>query len=80
MKSHILFIFSFIFIMSIVEKFKSLEMLLNFEKSLPSFLHNIMMNIYDGFYSQILFLLIIPKFIGNFCNNFKAWHVLCSST
>ena len=78
MKSCILFIFSFIFLVSIVEKFKC-EELLNIEKSMP-FLHNTMVNIYDGFYSQILVLLIILKFIANFCNNSEIRHALCSKT
>ena len=80
MKSCILFIFSFIFLVSIVEKFKCEELLFNIEKSMPSFLHNTMVNIYDGFYSQILVLLIILKFISNFCNNYEIWHALCSKT
>lgn len=80
MKSCILFIFSFIFLVSIVEKFKREELLLNVENSFPSFLHNTMVNIYNGFYSQILVLLIIPKFIANFCNNSETWHVLCCKT
>lgn len=73
--------FSFIFIIvSIVEKLKSYEMLVNCEKSLRSFLHNAVMNIYDGFHSQILvFLMILKLTIKFFFNDFKAWHVLCSS-
>lgn len=80
MKSCILFIFSFIFLVSIVEKFKCEELLLNVEKSMPSFLHNTMVNIYDGLYSQILVLLIILKFIANFCNNSETRHALCRKT